>query len=162
MKTLLPRFGWLERLRTERRQYFDEKVDRDLWDLLETSALLEVKEYTVFEMAYKDWHGKHAPSKVMEAHFSVYMFKGVIPVWVRRYCRKVIELNESGNLDPHQLGIYRPQPSRRLVLIGKLYALGLLLLFAVTAYFAFRHTYETEMPVQRASNHHPPHYNALP
>lgn len=162
MKTVLPRFNWLERLRTERRQYFDEKLEGDLWDLLEVSALLEIKEYTVFEMAYKDWHGRHAVKNVMEAHFANYMFKGVIPVWVRRYCRKVIELNETGQLDPHQLGIYSPQPSRRLILIGKLYALGLLLLFALATYFAFRNTFDFEISSERASDDRPPHYSAMP
>ena len=162
MKIVLPRFNWLARLRSERRQYFDEKVDGDLWDLLETAALLEIKEYTVFEMAYKDWHGGHAPRKKMETCFANYMFNGVIPVWVRRYCRKVIELEKSGQLDPHQLGIYRPQPSRRLAMIGKLYAVGLLLLFIVTTYFAFQHTFELKLLTQNAAKERPPTYSAVP
>ncbi len=162
MKLGLPHIGWLERLRTERRQYFDEQVDGESWDLLEAAALLEIKEYALFEKAYKDWSGHHAQRNVMEAHFSNYMFQGVIPVWVRRYCHKVVELERKGELDPRKLGIYKPQPSRRLILIGKWYAVGLLIMFLLVTYFSFRDTFTPSSLFGRADLDRPPHYNAMP
>ncbi len=162
MKLGLPHIGWLERLRTERRQYFDEQVDGELWDLLEAAALLEIKEYALFEIAYKDWYGHNALSNVMETHFNNYMFNGVIPGWVARYCRKVIELERHGELDLHALGIYKPQPSRRLILIGKWYAVGLLLMFLLVTYFSLRDSFSTSSLFGRADFERPPHYNAMP
>ena len=162
MKLGLPHIPWLERLRVERRQYFDEELDAELWDLLETAALLEIKEYALFEMAYKDWYGRHAPPKVMEGHYANYMFQGVVPVWVQRYCRKVIELEKHGELDPRKLGIYKPQPSRRLIMIGKLYAAGLVVLFVLLTYFSFRDALTTKAIFSRGDYERPPHYNAMP
>jgi len=162
VKLGLPHINWLERLRTERRQYFDEKVDGALWDLLETAALLEIKEFALFEMAYKDWYGRFAVPNVMESHYANYMFSGVIPIWVRGYCRKVIELNRAGQLDPRKLGIYRPQPSRRLILIGKLYAAALLVMFLVMTYMAFTYTVDTNPKPGEVVTEQSPHYNAMP
>jgi len=136
VKIPLPHF--LERLKTERRQYFDEAVNAELWDLLEASALLDVKEFTVFELAYKDWFGRHPQTELIENYFSRYMFNGAIPVWVRRYSRMVVELDQRGELNPRQLGVYKRLPSRRLVLIGRLYVSALLLILVTMAFFAYR------------------------
>lgn len=162
MKLGLPHIPRLQRLRTERRQYFDEELDAELWDLLEAAALLEIKEYALFEIAYKDWYGRQALPKVMEAHYAHYMFRGVVPVWVQRYCRNVIELEKNGELDPRKLGIYKPQPSRRLILIGKIYAAGLIVLFVLLTYFSFRDAFTENTLFSRGDYERPPHYNAMP
>ena len=84
---------WLDRSRS-RRQYFDEDLEQELLDLLEVSALLEIKEFALFELAYKEWYGRAPLSRVIEAHFSNYMFHGIIPAWVTSYTRQVLELQK--------------------------------------------------------------------
>ncbi len=143
---------WARRLSQDRRQYFDEDIDPELWDLLQSSSLLEVKEFDIFELAYKDWFG-HAPKPhVSEAHFSRYMFNKKIPVWVRRYSRKVVELHERGELNPRQLGVYTRLPSKRLKRLGTVYTIVLLatmLYLTVVAYRDYDYV-QTEVPVQKA------------
>ncbi len=131
---------WLQRLNYDRRQYFDEDIDPDLWDLLQASSLLEIKEYDVFKLAYKEWFGCKPQPHVAEAHFANYMFNQQIPVWVRRYARKVVELNERGDLNPRDLGVYQPLPSKKLKRVGKVYTAVLLAVLLYLTFLAYRNT----------------------
>lgn len=132
--------GFLRKYQDPRRQYFDENLQADAWDLLHTAALLEVTEFAVFELAYKDWYGRRPPPHVMESHFANYMFSNVIPVWVRRYARHVVELNEQGKLNPRELGVYKRLPSKRLSMIGKAYAVVILVALLILTFMAYRDT----------------------
>lgn len=125
------------RIPPDRRQYFDEDVARDQWDLLEAAALLQVTEFKVFELAYREWYGVAAKQRVIEAHFRNYMFNQVVPVWVARFCRRIVEMGQAGTLDPREYGIYPRLRSRRMLLIGKLYVAMLLLAFLVLLYAAY-------------------------
>ena len=161
--------SWIERSR-ERRHYFDEDLDKDLWDLLEASALLEIKEFALFELAYKDWYGRRPLPRVIETHFTNYMFHGVIPAWVHHYARNVVELHKRGELEPRRLGIYQPLPSRKLMAIGKLYTAALLVTLLVLTVFAYRDTAVMQSLFGRADDpparlEHPldrPRHNAIP
>ncbi len=125
------------RLPPDRRQYFDEDVASDQWDLLESAALLQVTEFKVFELAYKAWYGVAARQAVIEVHFRNYMFRQVIPVWVAGFCRRVVEMEQAGTLNPKDFGIYHRLPNRRMMLIGKTYAALLLAAFLVLLFMAY-------------------------
>ena len=121
--------SWVKKLGDK--QYFDEDLKQDSLDLLEAAAALEVREFKLFELSYREWYGKQPLSHVIEAHFSNYMFNGVIPAWVRSYSRNVVDLYKSDQLDPKQLGIYHPLPSKRLIMIGRIFATFLVVVFMV-------------------------------
>lgn len=127
------------RLTPDRKQYFDEDLARDQWDLLESAALLQVTEFRVFELAYKEWYGASAKPRIIEAHFRNYMFNQVIPAWVTHFCRRIVELGRAGTLEPKDFGIYQRLPSRRMMLIGKAYVVMLLLAFLVLVFMAYGH-----------------------
>lgn len=149
MRTHISRLQqWFHRLNYDRRQYFDEDLEPELWDLLQTSSLLEIKEFDVFTLAYKEWFGHVPQPHVSEAHFANYMFNQQIPVWVRRYTRKVIELHERGALNPRELGVYRPLPSKKLKRIGKIYTVVLLAVLLYLTFLAYRDTpfFQSLMP----------------
>ena len=155
---------WLDRSRS-RRQYFDEDLEQELLDLLEVSALLEIKEFALFELAYKEWYGRAPLSRVIEAHFSNYMFHGIIPAWVTSYTRHVLELQERGDLDPRRLGIYKRLPSRRLMIIGKLYTALLLVTLLVLTAIAYRDHGIVKSLFGRADSGYEvdkPRHNAMP
>lgn len=126
MRLRLPQ-SWVKS--TEGRQYFDEDLKQDSLDLLEAAAVLEVREFKLFELAYREWYGKEPLSRVIEVHFSNYMFNKVIPTWVRSYSRHVVELHKAGKLDPKAFGIYQPLPSKRLILIGRVFSTLLIFVF---------------------------------
>ena len=113
----------------EGKQYFDEDLGRDSLDLLEAAAAMEIKEFTIFELAYREWYGRQPLAHVIEAHFTNYMFHRTIPAWVRSYSRQIVELHSQGRLNPRQFGVYQPLPSKRLIFIGKLFSVVLILSF---------------------------------
>ncbi|MDJ0956582.1 MAG: hypothetical protein QNI91_06985 [Arenicellales bacterium] len=128
MRLRLPK-SWVKA--TEGRQYFDEDLKQDSLDLLEAAAALEVKEFKLFELAYREWYGEKPLSRVIEVHFSNYMFNNVIPSWVRSYSRNIVKLHKAGKLDPKAFGIYHPLPSKRLVFIGRVFSTLLIFVFLV-------------------------------
>lgn len=132
------------------RQYFDEDLKQDSLDLLEAAAALEVKEFKVFELAYREWYGKKPISHVIETHFSNYMFNNVIPVWVRSYSRQVVDLHRSGKLNPAEFGVYQPLPSRRLIFIGRMFATFLILVFIVCIFLLNMNSPSTQSLFGRA------------
>ena len=115
----------------ENKQYFDEDLSVDSLHLLEAAAALEVKEYTLFELAYGKWYGKKLLNHAIEAHFANYMFDGHIPAWVRSFSRQVVELHERDQLNPRDFGVYQPLPSKRLIRIGRAFSAFLVLSFVV-------------------------------
>lgn len=124
-----------------RRQYFDENLAREQWDLLEAAALLQVTEFRVFEMAYKDWYGAAPRHYVMEQYFRDYMFHQVIPAWVSHFARRIVALGQAGDLDPREFGVYQRLPSRRMIRIGQVYAAMLLVAFLLLVYMAYGDTW---------------------
>ena len=63
-----------------RKQYFDEDLDQEQWDLLEAAAQLQVTEFKLFELAYRDWYGHPARQQAIEVCFRNYMFNRIIPI----------------------------------------------------------------------------------
>lgn len=113
----------------DRHQYFDERLASEQWDLLEAAALLQVTEFRIFELAYKEWFGRRPRSHLIEKYFNNYMFNQIIPAWVTHFCRRVVTLGHAGELDPRDFGIYYRLPSRRMARIGQFYIALLLAAF---------------------------------
>jgi hypothetical protein len=95
----------------------------DVLDVVETSGLLAVSEFHVFEMAYANWYGVESDESVIEEHFIPYMFREEVPPYVRAFTRKIRSLDEAGELDPAGLGIERDERTVRGVVSGLLYSL---------------------------------------
>lgn len=90
----------------EERRYFDEKrIPNDVWSVLRAASLLSVGEFRVFEIAYEQWYGEAGDEKHIERHFTSYMFNDIVPVWVRHFCKRVMELDRENALDPADFGI---------------------------------------------------------
>ena len=118
----------------------DENLPEDIEDVLELSALLEIREYDLFGLAYHWWFGCPANNKVLESHFVRYMFNKIVPHWMRHYSRMLLDLREQGILDREELGISRlPDATPQSVRAGLRYTviifsiLGLLILIAELA-----------------------------
>lgn len=120
-----------------RRQYFDEDLDREQFDLLEAAAQLQVTEFKLFELAYRDWYGHPPKHQVIEVYFRNYMFNRIIPVWVSHFARVIVEKSQAGTLDPRDYGIYQRLPSRRMQRIGQAYTAMLLVAFVILMYMAY-------------------------
>jgi len=110
-------------------EFFNRHLDTDIIAVLDASAALEVTEFRLFQLAFTDWYGKPARANFMERQFAAYMFAQRVPTWVRHFSRKILKLQSQGLLDPKVFGIWKPLPSRRMVLIAKFYSAALLLIF---------------------------------
>lgn len=120
-----------------RHQYFDERLASEQWDLLEAAALLQITEFRIFELAYKEWFGHRPRPYIIERYFKDYMFNRAIPAWVTHFCRRVVALGHAGELDPRDFGIYYRLPSRRMTRIGQLYIAFLLAAFLGLVWFTY-------------------------
>ena len=83
----------------------DEPLPVDIENILEISAILEIREFDLFGLAYKWWFGYQPSNKVLESHFARYMFNRIVPHWVRQYNRMVYQLHDAGKLDRATLGV---------------------------------------------------------
>lgn len=94
-------------------RFFDEKdIPQDVWSVLKVASVLSIGEFRVFEIAYEQWFGGKGDEKTIETYFIPYMFKDVVPVWVRHFCQQVLFLEDEGRLDPQAYGIVEPSVTR--------------------------------------------------
>lgn len=82
-----------------------KSLPADLQTLLDAVALLDITEYRLFELAYRDWYGRPAEPEKLERDFVDYMFKSEVPFWVRRYAGKILQLARQQRLDRDELGL---------------------------------------------------------
>ncbi len=127
------------------RRFFDEKrIPNDVWHVLRASSLLSVPEFHVFEIAYQQWFGEKADEDTIESFFVPYMFKDVVPLWVRHFCKQILQLDKDGLLDPSEFGIEqrdatRDEPSRGVeVMVLAVAGIVALILLAELAVQAMR------------------------
>lgn len=112
------------------KRYFDEKkIPGDVWSVLRTASVLSVGEFRVFEIAYEQWFGEKGEEAAIERHFIPYMFKDVVPMWVRHFCTRVLQLDEEDNLDPANFGIVRRRATKEQLNKGIEYILWIVVVF---------------------------------
>ncbi len=87
----------------------EKSIAPDVRDVLDVAALLQVTEFHLFHIAYRYWHGRDASDGSIERLFVPYMFRSVVPFWVRQLCRRVLQAHAEGTLDPAEFGLERRQ-----------------------------------------------------
>lgn len=60
--------------------------------------MLEISEYELLAMAYREWYGRPPRREDLDALFGPYMFDGSTPYWAVALARQVITLYEHGRL----------------------------------------------------------------
>ena len=121
---------------------FDEDIGPDVQAVLNTSALLEITEFEVFRIAYRDWFGRRAADNIIEPFYTDYMFNEVVPAWVRHFTRLVLQLAREGRLEPQRFGIMPKPFSARMAARGVRYlviAVIWITMLLLLAHFAARY-----------------------
>ncbi|MDH3282989.1 MAG: hypothetical protein OEQ18_17940 [Gammaproteobacteria bacterium] len=93
--------------KSARRQHFDEDLPEDVEAVLDVAAILQIREFDLFHVAYRWFYGHASNEDQIERHFVLYMFKSVVPHWVRQFTRAALDLHAEGRLDPSKFGIDR-------------------------------------------------------
>lgn len=119
--------------------HFDEKnINPDIRIVLQAAAILDITEWDLFHLAYRRWHGESADDEQMEPFFVAYMFRKIVPVWVRHFSRLVERLDIRGELDANKLGVKYLPRSRRMASRGMRYAVTIgLVMFALIVFAEF-------------------------
>ena len=63
----------------------------ELDTLMLTRESLDISEFEVFRMAYAEWYGEKPALAQLEKQFDDYLSSGVLPFYVRHYCRQFVE-----------------------------------------------------------------------
>ena len=66
-----------------------------------------VGEFQIFQLGYEDWYGREAEPSDLDAPFFAYLLENQISAWARHYARKIIKLDDSGELDANAAFFHR-------------------------------------------------------
>lgn len=83
----------------------DENEERT--EVADAANLLQIGEFQLLQLAFQDWHDREMPQAMIDPVFTRYMFHGDVPFWARQYARKILELDERGELDDNQPHYHR-------------------------------------------------------
>ena len=92
----------------------------------EAADLLDTSEFGLFSLAYERWHGRSPEPRVIEKHFAAYMFRSVVPPWVRHLAREIVAKASEGTLRGSDYGIQATPLSPDLVRRGRIHGAVLL------------------------------------
>lgn len=103
---------------------------QDLDLVLRAAQNLDIPEYDVFTLAYRNWFGGTDPVAVDRA-FAAYLLRKVVPAWVRHYARRTL----TQGAPPHELaaGLAPPAPAPRQGVIAGGLVLGVVALVIALA-----------------------------
>jgi len=77
-----------------------EELERGQRTLVVKAAnILQVGEFQLLQLAYREWHSKDLPEALISKLFSSYMLKDQVPHWARHYARKIINADAACELN---------------------------------------------------------------
>ena len=68
---------------------------------------LQVGEFQVLQLAYREWHGKDLPEEIVDRLFHDYMIHNEVPHWARHYARQINRLGDLGRVDENDPRFHR-------------------------------------------------------
>ena len=68
---------------------------------------LQVGEFQILQLAYREWYGKGLPEAMVTKLFTAYMLRNHVPHWARHYARRIVDGCESGELDDNAAKFHR-------------------------------------------------------
>lgn len=72
--------------------------------VIDAASALGIREIDLFRLAHRRWFGREIVPAALERAFAGYMFRNLVPTWVRHFCRAVLARDAMGRLDPAEFG----------------------------------------------------------
>lgn len=69
--------------------------------------LLQVGEFQLLQLAYREWHDADMPEAMIDRIFSAYMLKNEVPHWARHYARLILTRSDLGTLNDDDPAYHR-------------------------------------------------------
>ena len=85
----------------------DREEDPERVLVAQAANLLQTGEFQLLQLAYHDYHGREMPKEMIHRMFRAYMFENKVPVWAQDYARRIIALDERGDLDDLDYAYHR-------------------------------------------------------
>lgn len=87
---------------------YDEDPDRA--QCARAANLIQVGEFQFVQLAYHEWFGRDLSEAEGNKLFTTYMVHSRAPHWARHYARRIIALDDAGNLDDRDPAYHRFDP----------------------------------------------------
>ena len=85
----------------------EELEMKDRLAVISAANQLQVGEFQLLQLAYREWHDKDLPEALMSRLFTSYMLQNEVPHWAQHYARRVIKRYERGQLDENAASFHR-------------------------------------------------------
>lgn len=85
----------------------EEMESKERLVVIEAANQLQVGEFQLLQLAYREWHGKDLPETLVARLFSDYMLRDEVPHWARHYARNIIDGCEKGVIDENAASYHR-------------------------------------------------------
>ncbi len=76
-------------------------------EIIDAANLLQIGEFQLLQLAYKQWYGEELPAEGVDTLFSAYMLRQHVPVWARHYARSVLQQHSYGRIDINDPSYHR-------------------------------------------------------
>lgn len=80
----------------------EERDDAERQEVGRVANILQVGEFQVLQLAYREWHDDDLPEAMMDRLFHDYMMHNDVPYWARHYARQILRLEDAGRLDENR------------------------------------------------------------
>lgn len=96
--------------------------------------ILQVGEFQLLQLAYREWFGEDLPEAMVTQLFTAYMLRNEVPHWARHYARLILMREEQGTLAENDARYHRydhqyrtsvPRGVQQFCLVSGLLALAL-------------------------------------
>ena len=77
----------------------EEKEMKERLVVISAANQLQVGEFQLLQLAYKEWHDQDLPEALISHLFTSYMLDNEVPHWARHYARRILDLHERGEND---------------------------------------------------------------
>ena len=85
----------------------DELKLKDRLVVISAANQLQVGEFQLLQLAYREWYGEDLPEALVSKLFTSYMLHNRVPPWARHYARRIIDGYERGDLDDNAPKFHR-------------------------------------------------------
>ena len=85
----------------------EEQEMKERLVVISAANQLQIGEFQLLQLAYRDWFDKDLPEALVTKLFSSYMLHHQVPHWARHYARHIIDGHERGELDDNAPRFHR-------------------------------------------------------
>lgn len=84
-----------------------EESNPETAEIAQAANILQVGEFQLLQLAYKDWYDEELPEALTDRLFADYMLRKQVPHWARHYARRINDWNDRGLLDESNRDYHR-------------------------------------------------------